>query len=38
MTYIWDSINPVNDLVYGYGGVKLMPGCAFWRRRGVQST
>ena len=25
MTYIWDSINPVNDLVYGYGGVKLMP-------------
>lgn len=26
-TYIWDSINPVNDLIYGYGGVKLMPRC-----------
>jgi hypothetical protein len=25
VTYIWDSVNPVNDLVYGYGGVKLMP-------------
>jgi hypothetical protein len=25
VTYIWDSINPVNGLVYGYGGVKLMP-------------
>lgn len=22
-TYIWCSINPINDLVYGYGGVKL---------------
>ena len=22
---VWRSINPVNDLVYGYGGVKLFP-------------
>ena len=23
--YVWKSINPVNELVYGYGGVKLLP-------------
>ena len=23
--YVWQSINPINDLVYGYGGVKLLP-------------
>lgn len=23
--YVWRSINPVNDLIYGYGGVKLIP-------------
>lgn len=23
--YVWESINPVNDLVYGYAGVKLFP-------------
>jgi len=23
--HVWRSINPVNDLVYGYGGVKLLP-------------
>jgi hypothetical protein len=23
--HIWRSINPINDLVYGYGGVKLLP-------------
>jgi hypothetical protein len=23
--YIWHSQNPINDLVYGYGGVKLLP-------------
>ena len=23
--YVWNSINPVNGLVYGYGGVKLFP-------------
>jgi hypothetical protein len=23
--YVWSSQNPVNDLVYGYGGVKLLP-------------
>jgi hypothetical protein len=22
---VWRSINPVNDLIYGYGGVKLLP-------------
>ena len=23
--YVWRSINPVNGLIYGYGGVKLLP-------------
>ena len=23
--HVWRSLNPVNDLVYGYGGVKLFP-------------
>jgi len=23
--HVWRSINPINDLVYGYGGVKLFP-------------
>lgn len=23
--YVWRSINPINDLEYGYGGVKLFP-------------
>lgn len=23
--YVWHSQNPINDLVYGYGGVKLLP-------------
>lgn len=23
--FVWHSINPVNDLEYGYGGVKLLP-------------
>lgn len=23
--YIWRSINPINNLIYGYGGVKLLP-------------
>lgn len=23
--FIWSAINPVNDLVYGYGGIKLFP-------------
>lgn len=23
--YVWRSINPVNNLMYGYGGVKLLP-------------
>lgn len=24
-THVWQSINPINDLKYGYGGVKLFP-------------
>jgi len=23
--YVWQSQNPVNDLIYGYGGIKLLP-------------
>ena len=23
--HVWHSKNPVNDLIYGYGGVKLLP-------------
>lgn len=23
--HVWRSINPVNDLIYGYGGIKLFP-------------
>ena len=23
--HVWRSINPINDLIYGYGGVKLLP-------------
>lgn len=23
--HVWHSINPINDLTYGYGGVKLLP-------------
>ena len=23
--HVWRSENPVNDLVYGYGGIKLFP-------------
>jgi hypothetical protein len=25
VVYVWQSKNPINDLVYGYGGVKLLP-------------
>lgn len=25
IVHVWQSQNPVNDLVYGYGGVKLLP-------------
>ena len=25
VVHVWTSINPINDLVYGYGGVKLLP-------------
>ena len=27
--YVWRSLNPVNQLVYGFGGVKLFPCSAF---------
>jgi hypothetical protein len=30
---IWNSINPVNELVYGYGGVKLFPKAPFLENR-----
>ena len=23
--HVWHSLNPINDLVYGYGGIKLLP-------------
>jgi hypothetical protein len=29
LTYVYHSINPVNDLCYGYGGVKLFSKAAF---------
>lgn len=25
IVHVWQSLNPINDLVYGYGGVKLLP-------------
>jgi hypothetical protein len=25
VVYVWQSKNPINDLIYGYGGVKLLP-------------
>ena len=25
MVHVWRSVNPINDLVYGYGGIKLFP-------------
>ncbi|NCV63146.1 MAG: hypothetical protein EBW49_04310 [Betaproteobacteria bacterium] len=25
IVHVWRSKNPINDLVYGYGGVKLLP-------------
>lgn len=25
VVHVWESINPINDLSYGYGGVKLLP-------------
>ena len=25
MVHVWRSVNPINNLVYGYGGVKLFP-------------
>jgi hypothetical protein len=31
--YVWSSINPINDLVYGYGGVKLFPKMALLNKK-----
>ena len=28
--YIWRSLNPINQLIYGFGGVKLFPCSAFF--------
>jgi len=25
IVHVWRSVNPINDLVYGYGGIKLFP-------------
>jgi len=25
MVHVWRSVNPINDLIYGYGGIKLFP-------------
>lgn len=32
-TFVWGTKNPVNDLIYGYGGVKLFPKKAFAKKR-----
>jgi MoaA/NifB/PqqE/SkfB family radical SAM enzyme len=32
-TYVWHSKNPLNDLTYGYGGVKLFPRKSLTRAR-----
>lgn len=37
IVHVWRSKNPVNDLVYGYGGVKLLPKLATQNMR-VDST
>jgi hypothetical protein len=31
--YVWSSRNPINDLVYGYGGVKLFPRTLLMKKR-----
>ena len=31
--YVWASRNPVNDLIYGYGGVKLFPKSILMKKR-----
>lgn len=32
VTHIWRSINPINELVYGYGAVKLFPKSVFYQK------
>jgi hypothetical protein len=34
-TFVWASRNPINDLEYGYGGVKLFPKKAFSKKRTI---
>ena len=31
--YVWSSVNPINGLVYGYGGVKLFPKMALLNKK-----
>jgi hypothetical protein len=31
--YVWSSINPINELTYGYGGVKLFPKMALLNKK-----
>jgi hypothetical protein len=35
--YVWNSRNPLNDLVYGYGGVKLFPKALLLKKRKWQT-
>jgi pyruvate-formate lyase-activating enzyme len=42
-TYIWRSVNPINGLTYGHGGVKLFPRLAFeqckeWKTLDLSTT
>ena len=31
--YVWSSVNPINGLIYGYGGVKLFPKMALLNKK-----
>ena len=35
--YIWSSKNPINDLVYGYGGVKLFSKAKFMKAKKMKN-
>jgi hypothetical protein len=37
ITHIWRSINPINELVYGYGAIKLFPKSVFQNERQLLS-
>lgn len=36
--YCWRALNPVNDLIYGFGGIKLFPKMAFQRGWGFSPS